>query len=58
MVKRSQVIVEALTGIKKVDFGVRPDPGALPIGLVVPYCWAQDNDVLNNRGRGLREGPR
>ena len=46
MVKRSQVIVEALTGVKKVDLGVRPDPGALLIGLVMSYGWAQDYDVL------------
>ena len=46
MVKRSQVIVEALTGIKKVDLWVRPDPGALLLGLVMPYGRAQDHDVL------------
>ena len=46
MVKRSQVIVEALTGIKKVDLGVRLDPGALLIGLIMPYVRKQDNDVL------------
>ena len=46
MVKRSQVIVEALTGVKKVDLGVRPDPGALLISLIMPYGRAQDYDVL------------
>ena len=46
MVKRWQVIVEALTGVKKVDLGIRPDTGALLIGLVMPYGWAQDHDVL------------
>ena len=45
MVKRSQVIVEALTGVKKVDLGVRPDPGALLIGLITPYGRAKDHDV-------------
>ena len=46
MVKRSQVIVESLTGVKKVDLGVRPDPGTLLIGLIMPYGRAQDHDVL------------
>ena len=46
MVKRSQVIVEALAGVKKVDLGVRSDPGALLIGLVMPYSRAQNHDVL------------
>ena len=46
MVKRSQVIVEALTGVKKVHIGVRSDPGALLIGLVMPHGRAQDHDVL------------
>ena len=46
IVKRSQVFVEALTGIKKVDLGVHPDPGTLLIGLVMPYGLAQDHDVL------------
>ena len=46
MVKRPQVIVEALTGIKKVDLGVRPDPGALLIGLVMPSGGTQDHAVL------------
>ena len=59
MVKRSQVIVEALTGFKKVDLWVRPDPGALLIGLVLPYGRAQDHDVLKEPpGRGLRADPR
>ena len=44
--KRSQVIVEALTGVKNVDLEVRPDPGALLIGLVMPYGLAQDHDVV------------
>ena len=56
MVKRLQVIVEALTGVKTVDLGVRPDPGALLIGLVMPYGWAQDNDVLKEPQ--VRAGPR
>ena len=46
MVERSQVIVESLTGVKKVDLGVRPDPGTLLIGLIFPYGRAQDHDVL------------
>ena len=37
MVERSQVIVQSLTGVKKVDLGVRPDPGTLLIGLIMPY---------------------
>ena len=55
MVKRSQVIVEALTGVKKVDFGVRPDPGALLIGLVMPYGWAQEHNVLKEPPVGAFE---
>ena len=46
MVERSQVIVESLTGVKKVDLGVRPDPGSLLIGLIMPYGRAQEHDVL------------
>ena len=37
MVERSQVIVESLTGVKKVDLGIRPDPRTLLIGLITPY---------------------
>ena len=44
MVERSQV--ESLTGIKKVDLGVRLDPGTLLIGLIMPYGRAKDHDVL------------
>ena len=51
MVKRSQVIVEGLTGVKKVDLWVRPDPGALLIGLVKPYGWAQDHDMQGPSSR-------
>ena len=46
MVERSQVIVESLTGVKNVNLGVRPDPGTLLIGLIMPYGRAQDHDVL------------
>ena len=46
MVERSQVIVESLTRVKKVDLGVRLDPGTLLIGLITPYGRAQDHDVL------------
>ena len=46
MVERSQVIVESLTGVKKVNLGVRPDPGTLLIGLTMPYGRAQDHHVL------------
>ena len=55
MVKRSQVIVEALTGVKKVDLGVRSDPGALLIGLVMPYSRAQVHDVLKEPPVGAFE---
>ena len=55
MVKRSQVIVESLTGVKKVDLGVRPDPGTLLIGLIMPYGWAQDHDVLKEHPVGAFE---
>ena len=55
MVKRSQVIVEALTGVKNVDLGVRPDPGALLIGLIMPYGRAQDHDVLKEPPVGAFE---
>ena len=48
MVERSQVIVELLTGVKKVDLGVRPDPGTLLIGLNVQsagrLCLLRDLD--------------
>ena len=37
MVKRSHLIVEAITGVKNVKLGVCPDPGALLIGLVMPH---------------------
>ena len=55
MVKRSQVIVESLTGVKKVDLGVRPDPGTLLIGLIMPYGRAQDHDVLKEPPVGAFE---
>ena len=55
MVKRSQLIVEALTEVKKVDLGVPPDPVALLIGLFMPYGWAQDHDVLNEPPVGVFE---
>ena len=55
MVKRSQVIVEALTGVKKVDLWVRSDPGALLISLVMPYGRAQDHDVLKEPPVGAFE---
>ena len=45
MVERSQVIAESLTGVKKVDLGVGPDPGTLLIGFIMPYDRAQDHDV-------------
>ena len=50
-----QVILEALTGVKKVDLGVRPDPGALLIGLIMPYCRAQDHVVLKGLPVGASE---
>ena len=46
MEERSKVIVESLTGVKKVNLGIRPDPGTLLIGLIIPYGRAQDPDVL------------
>ena len=55
MVERSQVIVESLTGVRKVDFGVRPDPGTLLIGLIMPYGRAQDHDVLKEPPVGAFE---
>ena len=55
MVKCSQVIVEALTGVKKVDLVVRPDLGTLLIGLVMPYRWAQDHNVLKEPPVGAFE---
>ena len=55
MVKRSQVIVVALIGVKKVDLWVRPDPGALLIGLVLPNGRAQDHDVLKEPPVGAFE---
>ena len=55
MLKRSQVIVDALTGVKKVDLGVRPDPGALLIGLFMPYGRAQDHDALKEPPVGAFE---
>ena len=55
MVKRSQLIVESLTGVKKVDLGVRPDPGTLLIGLIMPYSLAQDQDVLKEPPVGAFE---
>ena len=55
MVKRLQVMVEALTGVKKVDLMVRPDPWALQIGLVMPYSRAQDHDVLKEPGRAFEQ---
>ena len=55
MIKRSQIIVEALTWVKKVDLGVRPDPGALLIGLIMPYGRAQDHDVLKEPPVGAFE---
>ena len=48
-VKRSQVIMESLTGVKKVDLGVRTDPGTLLIGVIMPYGREQDHDVLKER---------
>ena len=55
MLKRSKVIVESLTGVLKVDLGVRPDPGSLLIGLIMPYGWAQDHDVLKELPVGASE---
>ena len=55
MVKRSQAIVEALIGVKKVDLGVHPDPVALQIGLVMPHVWANDHDVLKEPLEGALE---
>ena len=55
MVERSQVIVESLTGVKMVDLGVRPDPGTLLIGLIMPYGRAQDHDVLKEPKVGAFE---
>ena len=36
--------MKALTGVQNVDLRVRPEPGALLIGLVL-YDGAQDHDV-------------
>ena len=44
--ERSQEIMESLTRVKKIYLGVRPDPGTLLIGLIMPYGRAQDHDVL------------
>ena len=55
MVERSQVIVESLTGVKKVDLVVRPDPGTLLIGLIMPHGRAQDHDVLKEPQVGAFE---
>ena len=44
-VEGPQVIVKALTGVQNVDLRVRPEPGALLVGLVVLYGGAQDHDV-------------
>ena len=55
MVKRSHVIMETLTGVKKVDLGVHPDPGTLLIGLVMSYRWVQDHDVLKEPSVGAYE---
>ena len=55
MVERSQIIVKSLTGVKKVDLGVRPDPGTLQIGLIMPYGRAQDHDVLKEPPVGAFE---
>ena len=55
MVKRSQVIVESFTGVKKVDLGVLPDTGTLLIGLIMPYGRAQDHDVLKEPTIGAFE---
>ena len=55
MVKRSQVIVEALTGVKMVDLGVRPDPGSLLIGLIMPYGRAQNHNVMKELPVGAFE---
>ena len=43
-VEGPQVIVKALTGVQNVDLRVRPEPGALLVGLVL-YGGAQDHDV-------------
>ena len=37
--------MKALTGVQNVDLRVRPEPGALLVGLVVLYGGAQDHDV-------------
>ena len=37
--------MKALTGVYNVDLGVRPEPSALLVGLVVLYGGAQDHDV-------------
>ena len=55
MAKRSQVLMEALTGVKKVDLEVGPDPGALLIGLIMLYGRAQDHDVLKKTPVGAFE---
>ena len=55
MVERLQVIIESLTAVKKVDLGVRPDPGTLLIGLIMPYGRAQDQDVLKEPPVGAFE---
>ena len=55
MVDRSQVIVESFTGVKKVDLGVRPDPGTLLIGLIIPYGRGQYHDVLKEPPVGAFE---
>ena len=55
MVERSQVIVQSITGVKKVDLRVRPDPGTLLIGLIMPYGRAQDRDVLKEPPVGAFE---
>ena len=55
MEERSQVIVESLNGVKKVNLGVRPDPGTLLIGLIMPYGRAQDHDMLKEPPVGAFE---
>ena len=47
--------MESLTGVKKVDLWVRPDPGTLLIGLIMPYGQAQDLDVLKEPPVGAFE---
>ena len=37
--------MKALTGVQNVDLRVRPEPGALLVGLVVLYGRKQDHDV-------------